>query len=80
MEVYYDLLEVSKAAGITTEEEIEDVKSFDGTFQVSSDLTKLERDGIVKVGMHLSKIQQQLIEIMFLIDIFHVTLVCKDGK
>ena len=34
MEVYYDILEMSKAAGIVTEEEIEDVKSFDGTFQV----------------------------------------------
>ena len=45
MEVYYDLLEVSKATGIVTEEEIEDVKSFDGTFQVpklkNSDLSSI---------------------------------------
>ena len=34
MEVYYELLKVHVAAGITTEEEIEDIRSFDGTFQV----------------------------------------------
>ena len=34
MEVYYKLLESHLAAGLTTEEEIEDVRSFDGTFQV----------------------------------------------
>ena len=34
MEVYYDVMEVYKVAGIVSEEEIEDLKSFDATFQV----------------------------------------------
>jgi len=47
MEVYYDLLEVSKAAGIVTEEEIEDVKSFDGTFQAVVEVCDVNNDGFI---------------------------------
>ena len=41
MEVYYELMEVYKVAGFVSEEEIEDLKSFDGVFQVSSDLSSI---------------------------------------
>jgi len=47
MEVYYDILEMSKAAGIVTEEEIEDVKSFDGTFQAVVEVCDVNNDGFI---------------------------------
>jgi len=47
MEVYYELLKVHVAAGITTEEEIEDVRSFDGTFQAVVEVCDVNNDGFI---------------------------------
>merc|ERR1712008_545204 len=47
MEVYYELMEVYKVAGFVSEEEIEDLKSFDGVFQAVVEGCDANQDGFI---------------------------------
>jgi len=47
MEVYYELMEVYKVAGFISEEEIEDLKSFDGAFQAVVEVCDANNDGFI---------------------------------